>query len=235
MFKEWEYAVFWISLLVAIVCLFAGVYASTGFVGISLGVGFANFINGFEWETVTAGLLGLTAGLAVFSSAKTQVRHSVRQKVDGDLAVAIEVDHYLFGLKSIASNSLRVLELAGESKVEAINGINVWSITDGYGPQMREAANRAVSDLRNYDKGYVEAKLQLKRDFPYDCLLALSNIASAYRKMASRQHNNRSGDLDAYRHENVVSSLTTIINSCDEYSQPRKWERITQIKVLTGE
>ncbi|WP_430475158.1 hypothetical protein ACQ0MK_05460 [Thalassospira lucentensis] len=233
MFKDWEYAVFWISLLVALVCLFAGVYASTGLVGTTMGVGFANFVNGFEWETVTAGLFGLTAGLAVFSSAKTQIRHSIRQRVDSDLAVAFEVDHYLFGLKAVASNNLSVLELLGESKVEAVNGINVWSIISGNGPTMREAANRAQSDLEHYDKGYVEEKLQLKREIPYDCWLALSNIADAFKRITIRLNNDRSGDFDAHRHEHAVSNLTTIVNSCEEFSQALKWERTRQIKILT--
>lgn len=234
MFKDWEYAVFWFSLLVALVCLFAGVYASTGLVGPAIGVGLANFINGFEWETVTAGLFGLTAGLAVFSSAKTQIRHSIRQRVDSDLAVAFEVDHYLFGLKNIAANNLRVLEALGESKVEAVNGINVWSVISGDGPTMRAAVKKVKADVKEYDKGYLYSKQSLSHEIPYDCLLCIREIISAYGLFDLPKPNEKSGDADAYYHQHAVLALSVIVGKSEKFSVDLKFERDRKMSVLSG-
>lgn len=233
MFKNWEYAVFWLSLMVSLVCLCAGIYASTGAVGPRMGIGVANFVNGFEWETITAGLFGLTAGLAVFSSSRTQIRYSIRHRVDSGLSIAYEVEHYLSGLKTIASNHLKNIDASGQSIVENIGGLSVWSIISGDGEQMREASKKAQVDIDSYDKGYVSTKIPLKTELPYGCWCSLNQVAAAYRKLALKPSNERSGDPDAYFHQHAHQALKVILDAIEDFSGALKKERARQIEKLS--
>ncbi|WP_147262289.1 hypothetical protein [Thalassospira xiamenensis] len=192
---------------------------------------YCNIGRKFQWETMSAGLLGLAGGLSVISAMRRQIEHDAIKQVHARMVDAFSLVDHIESLEQLASLLKQNLEKAGKSELNIVSGLAVYTVLSGDTSEMDKAASGAMSSLRRHDNNYLETQRNSHLDLPPQCYSILDMLKSAVSRQFP-QNNRRIGNYSAAKHYQAMQSVTTIIRIAPAFKQLVLAERKRRISDL---
>ncbi|WP_412776375.1 hypothetical protein [Thalassospira lucentensis] len=201
--------------VVACTPLFAGIYE---YDSCDQATKFCTWLGKFQWETLSAGLFGLTGGLAVIAATRSQIRFEAEKQVASQLSELYDVLLHVENIRKVALEQLDKLTKLGEVSQTSDGIRNFYNFVRGDGPTCAKAARDGLRMLRECEGKYLDKKRDSFKLLQIQAIKAVEAIkARSHYQPEIPTGSNNVGDPNAYEFHVAENSCKTIIEMSEVF------------------